>query len=394
MESRRTLPSLTDDLLQEIFVRIGSPADLARASIACVAFRRLIADPTFLRRYRSLHRPQLLCLLDRHFCGFQPAETPHPSAALAAAVVRAADFSADSYIPGGSDAWCTVSDIREGRVLISCNSSILEGKEYIFIPLAVCDPLARRCLLLPPIPDDLLASVQVQKQDFLDCDEFLVPSRDEEDETSFRVVVRADFTEMVVAFFFSSASGHWSVGASLPWDALSIPLAEHRLLSSHTSYVYGCFYWKVPTKNKSNKWLKLDMSSMEMSAVELPSGQLHDGCLAIVVEAGEGRLGMFSLIKGDNATSLFYTIRQIGGERSDQLEMDNVIPLPKGFRYHIFGPYEGHISIQGYQLLDEADNMCFMLEIETLKIERVCRMRFGAVYPYFGFPPSMSESRI
>ncbi|KAJ1266362.1 hypothetical protein BS78_08G145400 [Paspalum vaginatum] len=335
MEPLRPLPTLTDDLLEEIFLRIGSPADLARASTACVAFRRLIVAPAFLRRYRSLRRPQLLCLLDHHVCGFQPAEAPHPSAALAATVVRAADFSADSYIPGGTEACWSVADVRDGRVLIERFS---EDEEYIFNALAVCDPLARRCLLLPPIPDDLLASVQVQKQDFWSFDDFLVPSRDEEDGTSFSVVVRADFGEMVVAFFFSSASGHWSAVASFPWDALSIPLDEHRLYSWHSSYVYGCFYWKVPTKNKSDKWLKLDMSSMEMSAVELPSGQLHDGSLAIVVEAGEGRLGMFSLIKGDTP-SLFYTIRQVAGDRSDQLEMDNVIPSPAGFRYRTLGPY-------------------------------------------------------
>uniref|UniRef100_A0A804PGK8 F-box domain-containing protein n=1 Tax=Zea mays TaxID=4577 RepID=A0A804PGK8_MAIZE len=50
MESPRTLEALTNDLVVEIFLRIGSPADLVRASAACVAFCRLIANPSFLRR--------------------------------------------------------------------------------------------------------------------------------------------------------------------------------------------------------------------------------------------------------------------------------------------------------------------------------------------------------
>ncbi|KAJ1254468.1 hypothetical protein BS78_05G064000 [Paspalum vaginatum] len=60
--------------------------------------------------------------------------------------------------------------------------------------------------------------------------------------------------------------------------------------------------------------------------------------------------------------------------------MDNVIPLPAASQYCICGPYEGHIFIKGYQLLDEADSICFMLEIKTLKIERVCRMRVPTIH--------------
>ena len=53
-------PSLVSELLEEIFLRVASSADLARASAACVSFRRLIADHSFLRRYRSIHPPLLL----------------------------------------------------------------------------------------------------------------------------------------------------------------------------------------------------------------------------------------------------------------------------------------------------------------------------------------------
>ena len=83
-DPERPPPALTSDLLEEIFLRVASSADLARASAACVSFRRLIADHSFLRRYRSFHPPLLLGLVSSS--GFQPVEAPHPSAAIARAV--------------------------------------------------------------------------------------------------------------------------------------------------------------------------------------------------------------------------------------------------------------------------------------------------------------------
>ncbi|CAL5072258.1 unnamed protein product [Urochloa decumbens] len=74
------LAALTDDLLEEIFVRIASPIDLARAATACASFHRLITGPAFLRRYRSLHPPLILGFVNGNLEGFQPAEAPHPSA--------------------------------------------------------------------------------------------------------------------------------------------------------------------------------------------------------------------------------------------------------------------------------------------------------------------------
>uniref|UniRef100_A0A0D3GS95 F-box domain-containing protein n=1 Tax=Oryza barthii TaxID=65489 RepID=A0A0D3GS95_9ORYZ len=85
------LPALTDELLEEIFFRIGSPADLARASSAYVSFRRLIAGRHFLRCYHSVYHPPLL-LGFVHLGGFEPAQPPHPSAPVARALAAAADF--------------------------------------------------------------------------------------------------------------------------------------------------------------------------------------------------------------------------------------------------------------------------------------------------------------
>ena len=107
MEPERPPPALMSELLEEIFLRVASPADLARASAACVSFRRLIADHSFLRRYRSIHPPLLLGLVSSS--GFQPVEAPHPSAAVA--------FSFD-YLPRTTklNRWHPC-DVRDGRVL-------------------------------------------------------------------------------------------------------------------------------------------------------------------------------------------------------------------------------------------------------------------------------------
>ncbi|WVZ91241.1 hypothetical protein U9M48_037438 [Paspalum notatum var. saurae] len=310
MESPGPLPALTDDLLEEVFVRIESPADLVRASIACVAFRRLIADPSFLRRYRSLHPPLLLGLLPELCDPLEPTEAPHPSAALAGAVARAADFDFDSYKPSGLGG-SYICDVRDGRVLMRFPED--DDGEEIFCQLAVCDPLARRRRLMPPIPDDLLASVQAQKRDLLYLGAFLVPSGDDADANFFRVIACTTFTQLVVAFIFSSDTGRWSAGPSMSCDARTLRIPDE----VPPSYAYGCFYWKVDIENKL---LKLDMSGMEFSFVDLPPG--HDESRVVVVEAGEGRLGMFSGI--NDCTSLYYTIKKIGAERFDQLIMDSV----------------------------------------------------------------------
>ncbi|WVZ91256.1 hypothetical protein U9M48_037452 [Paspalum notatum var. saurae] len=291
--------------------RIGSPADLARASIACVAFRRLIGDPSFLRQYRSLHSPPLLGFIDADGRGFQPAEAPHPCAALGRALARAADFSIEDYLPRVTGSSWHIQEVRDGRVLIECFPGP-EDNEPTFHQLAVCDPMARRCLLLPPIPDDLLASVQVRKQDLECCVNLLVPSGEEDDDTSFRVIRRMDFTEMVVAFIFSSASGLWSAGASVK----SIRPRD-RLVRFCSSYMYGCFYWKVIDDTLWNKWLRLDISSMEFSAVDL--SPLQDGCNDIIVEAGEGRLGMFTV-----------DVRVCTAAGGDKLKTGLLYPLLRG----------------------------------------------------------------
>ncbi|CAN6175455.1 unnamed protein product [Urochloa humidicola] len=110
----RRLETLADELLEEIFLRVPAAADLARSSAACSIFRRVIANHSFLRRFRALHPPPLLGILSD---GFIPAQPPHPSpaAARAFADAGAADFAC-SFLPS-RNRWHRC-DFRDGRALL------------------------------------------------------------------------------------------------------------------------------------------------------------------------------------------------------------------------------------------------------------------------------------
>uniref|UniRef100_A0ACD5TCD8 Uncharacterized protein n=1 Tax=Avena sativa TaxID=4498 RepID=A0ACD5TCD8_AVESA len=135
-------PHLVDEILEEIFLRLPTPAALARASTASPRFRRIITERSFLRRFRKRHPPPLLGFADEE--GFHPAQAPHPSSALARAFAAAADFTY-SFVPKPSKGGWMPSDIRDGRVLLEEDNPGLK----IFRNLAVCDPLSRRHRLLP-----------------------------------------------------------------------------------------------------------------------------------------------------------------------------------------------------------------------------------------------------
>ncbi|CAO1941675.1 unnamed protein product [Urochloa humidicola] len=380
----RPPPPLTSDLHEEIFLRVASPADLARTSAACVSFRRLISDPGFLRRYRSIHPPLLLGFLSS--AGFQPAEAPHPSAAVAYAVARAADFSF-GFIPLPTKRrrrWCPI-DAREGRVLVECRSIT---HEEVRLDLAVCDPLFRRYLLLPPMTEDLLASVELQNKDMFVSGASFVPSRDME-ETSFSVIRWVLSDTKFVVFVFSSGSGHWTVGTSTSLDDLGVYEDDESLVSGKC--MHGCFYWTV---NCTKKLLKLDMSTMELSTYDFPPN--HDGGDIIVVESGEGNVAIFSQLHADTSVD-YYNLLQNGTERSHEWHMGSTIQLPDPYtsEYYINGPAEGYIFLAGKEE-DATHAAFFSLEIKSLKIERVCMKTysFHSAIPYFGFPPSMSSRRI
>uniref|UniRef100_A0A0E0I285 F-box domain-containing protein n=1 Tax=Oryza nivara TaxID=4536 RepID=A0A0E0I285_ORYNI len=163
---------LTDDLLEEIFIRLDTPADLARASASCPPFRRVITDPSFLRRYRALYPPPLLGILPRDADAFLPAEPPHRSAPAAGAVDLSCAFLPDRHT------WRR-RDVRDGRILFSREEEYYapddDGADVLLMDLAVCDPFSGRYAILPEIPQDLIDPLDLEGQSFLCFEPFLAP---------------------------------------------------------------------------------------------------------------------------------------------------------------------------------------------------------------------------
>ncbi|KAE8785408.1 hypothetical protein D1007_40897 [Hordeum vulgare] len=347
--------SITDErlsaLLEEIFLRLPTPADLVRASVALHridSVRHLLTDRSFLRRFRKSHSPPFIGFVDYH--GFRPALPPHTSAPIADAVARAADFSF-SFLPrpnrcsftGDAGCW-NVRDIRDGRVLLDRGPKRKKGS-VVFPELAVCDPLHRRYRLLPPIPDDLAVLVK----DSLDltfsprrrCEVVLVPAikegevEPEDEDTSFRVVWMAQCRTKPMAFVYSSSTGQWQAIASEGWSNLLgcvTPVSLESRLFQKCNQAYGCLYWPMYEPEGSLKnyprevMLVLDTMRMEFSVADLPAVRSWRGRVFVIVEAGEDRLG---LIAHSNDHTLHYIVRQ--NTDMNEWQLKRIIPLAEGY---------------------------------------------------------------
>ncbi|KAF0905114.1 hypothetical protein E2562_000913 [Oryza meyeriana var. granulata] len=296
---------LTDELLEEVFVRLPTSADLARASMACTSFRRVITGHAFLRRFRRLHPPPVLSILAADFLAAQP---PHPSAAAARAFSdpEAADFLC-SFIPS-PDRWRR-RDFCDGRFLLS---AVPEGSDptrrgydprALVKHLAVCDPLYRRYLLLPAIPDDLAALVH--QSDIASFQPFLCPPAEDEEDTMFRVICFAQCETKLVAFIYSRSSGQWHPVEFDGWRDLtagtSYPYPSREPELSRRHYAHGCFCWVM---HWVSKLLVLDTRSFKFS-INLPPAPLSRRMA--IVEGVEGKLGLFTLCRDiENAISFLF----------------------------------------------------------------------------------------
>uniref|UniRef100_A0A0E0ED02 F-box domain-containing protein n=1 Tax=Oryza meridionalis TaxID=40149 RepID=A0A0E0ED02_9ORYZ len=354
------------DLLAEVLIRLPSLADLGRASAACASFRRVATDPAFLRRARALHPPSLL-----GFCaspgGFHPAEPPHPSAPAARAVLRAADFGF-SFLPSPLS-W-VVRDVLDGLFLLDRDGG--EGGAALRI-LAVCDPLFRRYSLLPQIPEDIAASVRRRPRRGVApngrFDTFFAPIGEEERaaaamaETSFKVIWIAQCPDKLVAFVFSSVTGQWRATASPCWGDLSpafSPPACRSLL--RRSYAYGCFYWMI---GDSGNLLVLDMCKMDFSVLELPSSPPgRDIVECAIVEAGEGKLGMFAFCNCIDiyALELYSRTMQNEGRVASKWSFESAILMPSRDGFRVLGVTGKELCLQVSPICVSG---CYLLEFST-----------------------------
>ncbi|VAH14360.1 unnamed protein product [Triticum turgidum subsp. durum] len=222
-----TVAVLGDDILQEVFILLPTPADLLRAALACQPFLRVARSAAFLRRFRRRHPstcPVVLgCLLYRP-SKRRGASAPYllPADLLGATrrTIEGGDFAL-SFLPrrgrpdGPGTPW-RILDCRNGSLLLRDGAS---GE------LAVADPLTRRWVSLPALPGGRRVGYA------------LVP--DDGDSSAFKAVCisrRAGTTELR-AFLLSSAELRWADVGTL---AQQPNLAGSRAMQAKRS-----LYWKL-----------------------------------------------------------------------------------------------------------------------------------------------------
>ncbi|KAM0838325.1 hypothetical protein ACQ4PT_061050 [Festuca glaucescens] len=345
-------PALPDDLLEEIFLRLPTANDLARASMACVSFRRVITGHPFLRRFRILHPPPLLGFL----CGnLIPAQPPHPSAAAAATFANT-DFSG-SFLPPSVDRWC-LREVRDGRALFS---PALEGCSDDYNPrdlvreFAVCDPLHRRYLVLPAIPDDL--ANQVHQPDIVECEPFLAPPGDGEEDSSFRVMCLVRYRAGL------------SSSSSLPAPDNGSLILLHLICLED-----GRHSATTPMDASAGRFL----------------GPTSCWCLT---RAGWSSLLSTSHLHLAVQCDIWQLWRQ---EKGGQWQSKSVISLPANYRYGIMGVAGGYLLLYGYPKDDREVIDYFSLNLQTFKIEWFFQtgdyIMLGDLYA--DFPPPLSPPTI
>lgn len=395
---------LADDILADILIRLPTLADFGRACASCPAFRRVITAHPFLRRLHALHPPSILGT--RTFFGFHPAEAPNPSAPAARAVAQAVDFDF-SFLP--KPGFWMVRDELGGRFVVDRD----EGRDDTFTTIAVCDPLFRRYVLLPPIPGDLAATVQQPHavNGERRCSVFLAPSDDEEEEEkvatgapkSFKVIWMAQCPTKLIAFVFSSTSRQWRAVAPASWSDLNpfMPCSLTELKSLRCrSYAYGCFYWSLSEFPYRSKLIVLDMNKMEFfPAKNSPIYHLEGFA---TVELGENRCGMFTLasnnMEGGGILRLFSANIEIHDVCASEWVLEKELLLPRSYEYDMLGVADGKLLLVVKQKVRSSREVrCVSLDFKTLhqkEIEGMIHHDFLVPVPlpavYIGYPPSLS----
>jgi hypothetical protein len=388
-------PSLPDEILEDIFLRLTTPADLACAAAVCASFRRVASGRRFLRRFLPprLHPPPLLGFLEhRGRGGFHQAEPPYGSAPAARAVAQAVDFSF-SFLPSPAGGW-RVCDARDGRVLLSRSVS---SSSAAFADLAACDPLHRRYVQIPRIPGHLLSSsFAPYRDDAVEFEPFLAPDDpgEDKDEPSFQVICSVRSWYSAVIFVFSSVTGIWSRVTSIsfpPRRAIKDPKVLVRY------YACGCFFWV-------NGWdgymLVLDPrdDDVKLSLVELPRILVtrHQG-LAIV-DAGEDRVCVIAIDYWRHTLALHCRTWRNNGFGPEKWQ-HKIVPLPEPeYYWYIKGAADGYLLLKAFprDSSQQPEALYFTLELKTMLIERLCVSdhHICHAYLYASFPPPLSPPSI
>uniref|UniRef100_A0ACD6AQI3 Uncharacterized protein n=1 Tax=Avena sativa TaxID=4498 RepID=A0ACD6AQI3_AVESA len=261
--------------------------------------------------------------------------------------------------------------------------------------LAVCDPLSRRYVLLPTIPEDFAARPENRLFQFVPT---LAPTTEDE---PIKVICMATYQTKLVLFVFIATP------TTSQWRMATFPNLISLGGLSCFDCVRGCFYWTDPW-DWSDYLLVLDTRSMRFSYVNLLTGyhvQLRDlpdqstgrRRPSAVVVGREGSIEMFSLVGQEGSFTLHHISLQ---NDSQEWKLEKIIPLPgqyKDYSISTVGAAEGFVFFRGApEGINNEIVDCYSLEVKTYEITKVCskmEIFFNRKHalPYFSFPPLLSE---
>ncbi|CAN6361799.1 unnamed protein product [Urochloa humidicola] len=380
-------PELPDEVTENILLRLDGAADVVRAAVASQSHLRVVRDRRFLLQFRSLRPPPLVGLLSSTG-KLHHAEPPHSSAPVARGVARDGDF-AFSFLPSrGIDFtdW-SVCDARGGRVLLY-RSRLGNPESAAFLDLAVADPLHRRHVIIPPIPDEIVLkrySAEMRSEPFLAA--ALEGEDEEEAQCQFQVIYNWMSNYKIDTFVFSSGTRKWRA-------ATSFSFLPHRLIANPKVlvryYAGGCFCW---VHFRCKCMLVLDQREMNFSIVGLPTFYDFQRVQGLAV-FGTGGMNIAVLRKNPDTLEIYCRNNNNGGG-AEQWYDRSFVPLPEpGCRYSIVGAAEGFLVLEGRMHMERT--RYFTLDLKTFQAERLC-MSNNAIYPayiYASYPSLLSPPSI
>uniref|UniRef100_K3Z306 F-box domain-containing protein n=1 Tax=Setaria italica TaxID=4555 RepID=K3Z306_SETIT len=271
-----------EDILGEILLRLPpGPSSVPRAGAVCKRWRRLVADPGFLHRFREHHRKApLLGVLshNRGKIGFTPVLDPPER------IPAAGRFSL--RLPRGS----RVYGCRHGRVLV------VTGKPFSFL---VWDPVTGdQC----PVP---LPSASGGNKYMIDGT-VICASGDQGHvhgachSSPFQVIFLGRCGDEIIVWVYSSETGTWGDAISIMWLS---PFDPDDFACCNT-LVGNSIYWLF--NESSMTILEFDLDTQRLATLEVPpevidlDTSVRDECQFLLMPTEDGELG-FLILEGFNA---------------------------------------------------------------------------------------------
>lgn len=236
-----------DDLLGQILLRLPPlPSSLPRAAAVCKRWRRLVADPGFLRRFRAHHGKAPLLgffFYNRGKVSFTPVlDPPDPIPAADRLTLR---------LPKGSK----IHGCRHGRVLMAYGNSFL-----------VWDPVSGDQYHLP------FPSASGGIKYALDATIICAASTTDQGHvhgschsSPYRVVFLGRHGEQTITYIYSSEAGTWGHAISMAWLN---PFDPDDFLSCNNTLVGNSIYWLLNERTIS--MLEFDLERQSLATIELP----------------------------------------------------------------------------------------------------------------------------